>query len=73
MNNQNVTLKGIKMKLNYSPKNLSELKTKLRNKYPQLTDADVYSTLGNEKDMLRMIEYKLRKTKEEMLDIIAGL
>ena len=61
------------MILNYSPENLSELKSKLRNKFPQLTDSDLYSSLNNEKDMLRMIEYKLRKSKKEMLEIIAGL
>ena len=42
-------------------------------KYPQLTDADLYCLEGNENSMLRMLEYKLRKTKQEMQEIIAGL
>jgi hypothetical protein len=50
-----------------------ELKNKLRIKYPQLTDNDLVSSKGNEIEMLRMIEYKLRKTKEEMQEIIAEL
>jgi hypothetical protein len=50
-----------------------ELKNKLRTKYPQLTDNDLVSSKDNEIEMLRMIEYKLRKTKEEMQEIIAEL
>lgn len=47
------------MNASFNLKSLCELKTKLRNKYPQLTDADLHSSLGNENDMLQMIEYKL--------------
>jgi len=50
-----------------------ELKNKLKLKYPQLTDNDLISSKDNEIEMLRMIEYKLRKTKEEMQEIIAEL
>jgi hypothetical protein len=32
------------MNSNLSPVNLYELKPKLRNKYPQLTDADLFSS-----------------------------
>ena len=53
--------------------NWDELKTKLRNKYPQLTDADLYYQEGNEEKMLRMVEYKLKKTRNEMRDIIVKL
>ena len=50
-----------------------ELQTKLKIQYPQLTDADLeYQELLGQ-DMLRMVEYKLGKTKEEMREIIAGL
>jgi hypothetical protein len=50
-----------------------ELQTKLKIQYPQLTDADLeYQELLGQ-DMLRMVEYKLGKTKEEMQEIIAGL
>jgi hypothetical protein len=52
---------------------LDELKTMLRKKYPQLTDADLQHQEGKEENMLRMIEYKLRKTKQEMQEIIEGL
>jgi len=50
-----------------------ELTIKLREKYPQLTDADLIHKDGIEKNMLRMVAYKLRKTKQEMREIIAGL
>ena len=50
-----------------------ELTTKLREKYPQLTEEDLQLKKGKEKSMLRMVEYKLRKTKQEMREIIAGL
>jgi hypothetical protein len=53
--------------------NLVEFKTKLRKKYPQLTEVDMQHHLGREDDMLRIIEYKLRKTQQEMQDIIAKL
>ena len=48
------------------------LKNKLRKEYPQLTETDLQHKEGNEESMLRMVEYKLKKTKEEMREIIAG-
>ena len=51
---------------------LDELQSKLKEKYPQLTDADIQYPESGEQEMLRMVEYKLRKTKQEMKDIIAG-
>jgi DTW domain-containing protein YfiP len=50
-----------------------ELKNRLRIKFPQLTEADLQHDEGKEEGMLRMVEYKLRKTKKEMREIIAGL
>jgi len=50
-----------------------ELKNKLKEKYQTLTDADLNFTEGKEKDMLRMVGYKLRKTKQQMQQIIAEL
>jgi len=47
-----------------------KLKSILRKKYPQLTDADLLHEKGREVDMLRMVEYKLHKTKTEMKIII---
>ena len=54
-------------------KNFLDLKSKLRKNYPQLTDADLHYSNRKEKDMLRMVAYKLRKTKQEMLEIITEL
>lgn len=53
--------------------NFTELKEKLRTKYPQLKDKDMQHEEGKEDIMLRMVEYKLHKTKEEMHQIILGL
>jgi hypothetical protein len=55
------------------PKEWNTLQNKLRQKYPKLTDADLNYQEGMEQDMLRMVEYKLRKTKKEMQDIIERL
>ena len=52
--------------------NWEELRSKLRKEYPQLTETDLQYKEGLEENMLRMVEYKLRKTKEEMREIIAG-
>jgi uncharacterized protein YjbJ (UPF0337 family) len=50
-----------------------ELKTKLKEKYPQLTETDLQHKDGMENSMLRMVEYKLGKTKKEMRNIIERL
>jgi len=60
------------MSLFINKKNWNELKIILREKYPQLTDEDMKHEPGMEDTMLRMVEYKLGKTKEEMRDIIIG-
>lgn len=57
----------------FSPEYMQLLKTRLRKKYPQLTDADLQYKEGNEENMFRMLEYKLRMTKLELQEIIAGL
>lgn len=51
-------------------KSWNELRIKLMKKYPQLTDKDMQYKAGKEEGMLRMVEYKLRKTKQEMQEII---
>jgi hypothetical protein len=61
------------MDLILNKENWAVLKTKLRARYPQLTDSDLEQIEGMENSMLRMVEYKLRKTKQEMWDIISGL
>jgi hypothetical protein len=57
----------------FSPEYMQLLKTRLRKKYPQLTDADLQYKEGNEESMFRMLEYKLRMTKQELEEIIAEL
>jgi uncharacterized protein YjbJ (UPF0337 family) len=51
----------------------TDLQGKLKQKYPELTDADLQQEENGEQEMLRMVEYKLRKTKEEMAEIIGKL
>lgn len=53
--------------------NWAELKTKLKEKYPQLTETDLQHEEGMEESMLRMVEYKLQMTKQDMQEIISGL
>lgn len=53
--------------------NWDELKTKLKKEYPQLTETDLQHKEGKEENMFLMIEYKLRKTKQEMMEIIAEM
>lgn len=50
-----------------------ELQNKLKIKYPELTETDLEYQEPLEQDMLRMVEYKLGFTKEEMQKIIVGL
>jgi len=54
--------------VNSSP--LNELQSKLKQKFPELTEADLQLQQTSKKDMLQMIGYKLRKTKKEMLQIV---
>ena len=61
------------MELIQSQGNWEQFTTKLRSKYPQLTDADLTSPDNNESDILRMIEYKLGISTTEFQEIIAGL
>jgi len=53
--------------------NWDELRKRLKIKYPQLTIIDLLTIDGQEDDMLRMVAYKLGKTKKEMQEIIASL
>ena len=52
---------------------LNELQSKLKQKYPELTEADLQLIQSSKKDMLQMIGYKLRKTKNETMRIIQFL
>jgi Ni2+-binding GTPase involved in maturation of urease and hydrogenase len=46
------------------------IKDKLRNKYPELTNADLFWGRVNKDDMLKMISTKLRKSKKDLMDEI---
>ena len=61
------------MKEKTDPGYWDELKIKLKKKYPQLQPSDFQHKNGEEEGMLRIIEYKLRRSKEEMRKIIEGL
>ena len=61
------------MNQKFTQEYLYELKTKLKRKYPQLTEIDLQHKEGMEEEMLRMVEYKLGKTKQEMQKIISTL
>jgi hypothetical protein len=50
-----------------------QLQTKLKANYPELTAIDLEYQESMEQDMLRMVEYKLGITKEEMQEIIKRL
>lgn len=63
----------MKTKTTVGLKNWEELISKLKLKYPKLTDADLKFYKGKEQEMLRMVEYKLHKTKQEMQVIIDKL
>jgi hypothetical protein len=47
-----------------------DLKYKLKQEYPQLTNADLLWRNGTEEDLLRMIAFKLGKTKKELQAVI---
>jgi hypothetical protein len=61
------------MELTLIQVNWEALTNKLRKKYPQLTETDLQFEEGMEENMLRMVEYKLRKTKNEMQKVIAEI
>ena len=53
--------------------NWSEQKTKLKTKFPTLTDDDLKYDEGKKEEMLSKIQVKLGKSKEEFATIIASL
>jgi hypothetical protein len=59
------------MNTNLDQSNINKLKALLKKRYPQLTETDLQHEEGLENNMLRMVEYKLGKTKEELHKIIA--
>lgn len=53
--------------------NLNELKSKLKQKYPSLTDADLTFSPGKEDELVAHLSKKLDKNQEEVSDIIHEL
>ena len=64
------TKKSIKMDKEFDFIYWDDLKYKLRQEYPQLTNADLLWRNGTEEDLLRMIAFKLGKTKRELQAVI---
>jgi hypothetical protein len=48
-------------------------KTKLKNKYIQLNDADLYFETGKERDLTGRLQTKLNKSESEVQDLINAL
>jgi hypothetical protein len=53
-----------------TPEQWYELQGRIRKLYPELTDADLQYHEAVEQDMLTMVAYSLRKTKQIMLEIL---
>ena len=51
----------------------NDLKGKLKEKYPVLTNSDLLWRHGTEEDLLRMIAFKLGKTKKELQSLMEDL
>ena len=55
-----------------TPQQWHELRSRIRQQYPELTDADLQYHEAIEQDMLNMVEFCLRKTKEVIHGINFG-
>ncbi|MFA5973395.1 MAG: hypothetical protein WC780_13680 [Lentimicrobiaceae bacterium] len=55
-----------------TPEQWYELKGRIKKLYPELTETDLQYHEAVEQDMLTMVAYSLRKTKEIMLGILAN-
>jgi len=53
-----------------TPEQWYELQGRIRKLFPELTDADLQYHEAVEQDMLTMVAYSLRKTKQIMLGIL---
>ena len=51
----------------------NEKKEKLKQKYPFITDEDLFFSEGKEREMMEILGYKLGKTFEEVRNIFATL
>ena len=61
------------MKVTSDEYSITELKNKLLVKYPSLSKSDLLITNQDHARMITMVAYKLRKSKEEMSEIIDKL
>jgi hypothetical protein len=61
------------MEFKISQENWEGLKRSLKIKYPQLTKSDLEDNDDSKENVMKMVEYKLRKTKKEMDEIISVL
>jgi hypothetical protein len=52
---------------------LNVLQSKLKQKFPELSDTDLQIKQTSKKDFLQMVGYMLRKTKQELSHIISLL
>lgn len=50
--------------------NWSEQRAKLKQKFPGITDSDLLFEQGKKEEMLRRLEIKLGKTREELYEVI---
>jgi hypothetical protein len=50
-----------------------DISDKLRNRFPKLTSLDIIYVKGQEEDLLKRIEFKLKKTRLEVLTLIGTL
>ena len=66
-------LKSIKMSKEFDVIYWNDLKNKLKQEYPLLTNADLLWRHGTEEDLLMMIAYKLGKSKKELQEIIENI
>jgi len=55
-----------------TPEHWYELQGRIRQQYPELSDADLQYHEAIEKDMMQMVEFQLIKTKAIMKELIAG-
>ena len=49
-----------------TPEHWADLRDQLKVKYPELTDSDLHYEEAAERDMLRMIKYKISMIRNEM-------
>jgi hypothetical protein len=61
------------MNINDYNGNLDEIKSKLKQKYPVLTKADLLTRKGMEEDLFKMVANKLGITNRELHEVISKL